>query len=340
MTAVLITPTTEFLGRENLLIKSASESDLLEDVSEARLHETVSALASFGTRAFYTNSSHNSSIYIHDKLSELGLWVYYQNLEVYGFQVRNVVAVKNGSDPAAPQYLFGAHYDSVNRDVKDYSEGETTAAPGADDDASGVAAVLEIATVLRDSAFENTVKFVAFTAEETGLNGSAYFVQQEEFAGVVYANTAIMDMIGFRAETENRAMVFGGAVANTLAASIVSAVDKHGLSLSVDSVPGYSMVYSDHASFWSAGYPSLLVIEQLVDLAPVYPYYHTSNDTPDRLSFEQMTAITKAILGGFLILESPLKIDSESLGLLVIGVSAIALVVVVIVYLAMRKKVL
>jgi Zn-dependent M28 family amino/carboxypeptidase len=319
--------------------ESMPDNELVDNVSGSRLIDTVTNLASYVTRAFYTNSCWNSSIYIHNRFAELGLWVYYQNLEVAGFQARNVVAVKNGTDPSAPQYLFGAHYDSVNRQVKNYSEGEAFAAPGADDDASGVAAVIELATVLRDSVFENTLKFVAFTGEESGLNGSSYFVQHEKSAGVVYANTAIMDMIGFRAGEENRAMIFSDSYSNTLASSIVSAIEDHNLSLSMEVVPGYVVGASDHSSFWSYGYPSLLVIEQLENKVPIYPYYHTSEDTPDHISMNQMAEITKAVLGGFLLLESPHEIKAQPVILFAIGISLIAVIVIVIVYLAVTRKV-
>jgi leucyl aminopeptidase len=336
MVAMPVTGLSVLGGRAS---ESNSVDELVDQVSGSRLIGTVTDLASYVTRAFYTSSCYNSSIYIYNRFAELGLWVRYQDLEVSGFHVRNVVAVKNGTDHSAPQYLFGGHYDSINREVTNYSQGEAYAAPGADDDASGVAAVIEMATVLRNSLFENTVKFVAFTAEESGLNGSSYFVQQEKSAGVVYANTAVMDMIGFRAEEENRAMIFSDSSSNTLASSIVSAIGDHDLNLSMDVVPGYVVGASDHSSFWSYGYPSLLVIEQLVNRVPIYPYYHTSEDTPNHVSVGQMTEITKAVLAGFLSLESPDRIGDQPVTLFAIGISVIAVVVIVIVYLAMRRKV-
>ncbi len=313
--------------------------ELLDDVSGANFVGTIGDLEAFNTRAYYASAGWNSSIYVHERLAELGLWVYYQDLDVSGFQVRNVVAVKNGSDPAEPQYLFGAHYDSANKETTNYSQGETLAAPGADDDASGVAAVLEIARVLESATFTNTIKFVAFAAEEAGLNGSRYFAEQEHNAGVVYENTALMDMIGFRAELQNRSMIFSGSSLNTLSSSIISAVDRFDLDLSVQVVTGYEMTFSDHASFWEVGYPSLLMIEQLVNLAAVNPYYHTSADTLSTLSVGQMVVITKAVLGGFLLLESPVKTGGVSATTIMIGIMVVLAVVIAIVYLARIRKV-
>ncbi len=317
---------------------SDQNSVILDKVSGSQMGESMDELVSYHTRAFNTNSSLNSSTYIHDELEDLGLWVYYQYLNVAGFSVRNVVAVKNGSAPAAPQYLFGAHYDSAPIDPVNYSSDNVLGAPGADDDASGVAAVIELARVLADSSFQNTLKFVAFAAEETGLNGSRYFAEHERSAGVVYDNTAILDMIGFRAELENRVMVFSGSTTNNLSHSIAVAVDHYDISLSIEVVSGYTMRASDHASFWEMDYPSLLVIEQVVNQAPVNPYYHSANDTPDHLSIDQMVAVTKALLGGFLLLESPLQRSGTPYPAIMIGLTVAIVAAVAIVYAIRRRR--
>jgi Zn-dependent M28 family amino/carboxypeptidase len=310
---------------------------ILDKVSGSHMSQSMDQLVSYNTRAFNTNSSLNSSIYIHDELQGLGLWVYYQYLDVNGFSVRNVVAVKNGSDSTAPQYLFGAHYDSAPVDHVNYSSSNVLAAPGADDDASGVAAVIELARVLEGSSFQNTLKFVAFAAEETGLNGSSYFAQHERSVGVQYEDTAIMDMIGFRAELENRVMIFSGSTTNNLSHSIAVAVDHFDIDISIEVVSGYTMRASDHASFWEMDYPSLLIIEQMVNQAPVNPYYHSANDTPDHISIDQMVAVTKALLGGFLLLENPLERNGVPYLAIVIGVTVAAVAAIAIIY-AIRKR--
>ncbi|MHB8624742.1 MAG: M20/M25/M40 family metallo-hydrolase [Aggregatilineales bacterium] len=86
----------------------------------------------------------------------------------------NVVAVAQGSDPKAGVIVVGAHYDSVNAD--DFNSADL-AAPGANDNGSGVAALLEIARLLTGIAPRATLIFVAFTGEETGRQGSMAFVQ-------------------------------------------------------------------------------------------------------------------------------------------------------------------
>lgn len=314
-------------------------ADLVDEVSGQRLTETISALSGLWTRAFYTQDCWNASAYIYGRFDDLGLGVSYQELEVYGSTVRNVVAVKNGSDPNAAQYLFGAHFDSIHKDDSNFTAGYLLAAPGADDDASGVAAVLELATILRDSSFPNTIKFVAFAAEESGLNGSMYFAQRESSNGVVYADTAVFDMIGYRGEDENRATIFCDTAGNTLSKSTLSAIETYDLNLSVTVVPGRAMVYSDHASFWQYGYPSLAVTEQSVNGRLINPHYHTSNDILYYLSVDQMAEITKAVLGGFILLENPSASESDWLIPVAAGLAVATVATVGVVYVYMHRRV-
>ncbi len=303
-----------------------AKADMVSSVSGERMMATVDALAQFGTRVFYTSSSADSSAYVHDRLADLGLWVYYQDLNVSDFAVRNVVAVLNGTDRDAPQTLFGAHYDSSGGNLWNFSVGGTVLAPGADDDASGVAAVIELATVLSGVHPKGTVKFVAFTAEEAGLNGSRYFAERERAQGVAYSNTAILDMIGYRMESANEALIFQDYDANSLGDSMSKAVRDYSLDLSVTQVAGKEMTGSDHASFWAAGYPSLLVIEAFSSRLPENPYYHTSLDIPDYLSPDQMVEVTKMVLGGFLSLESAPSSSIPTTAVIIIGAAVIATV--------------
>jgi Zn-dependent M28 family amino/carboxypeptidase len=339
LTLMMIQPVAVMSSSTMASAAEPPDADLIDDVSGQRLTDTISALSGSLTRAFYTDDCWNASVYVFDRFDDLGLGVYYQELEVYGSTVRNVIAIKNGSNPNAPLYLFGAHYDSANMGDENFTLGNSLAAPGADDDASGVAAVLEIAAVLRNSTFPNTIKFAAFAAEESGLNGSRYFAQQELAHGVAYADSVIFDMIGYRDGDDNRATIFCDAAGNTMSQSILSAIDQYDLSLSVDVVPGQDMVYSDHASFWQYGYRSLAVTEQSVNGRLINPYYHTAQDVLPLLSVDQMVEITKAVLGGFILLENPH--DSENDWFVpVAAASAVAVVMTVgVVYVYMHRRI-
>jgi peptidase M28-like protein len=108
--------------------------------------------------------------------------------------ITNVIATLHGSQPesAARIYLVSGHYDSRCTDVLDAA----CDAPGADDDASGVAAVLEMARVMARHRFDATIKFVAFAGEEQGLLGSAYFAEQAKQQGLNIVGMFSNDIIG------------------------------------------------------------------------------------------------------------------------------------------------
>ena len=329
---------------------SQYSSDVVDGVSGSEIMESVIALQGFGpsdgvsSRAFYLNSTDEVAAYIHDRLADLGLYVTYQEFEISGHEVRNVIGVLNGTDPAAPCALFGAHYDSENYVVDNLSEAVQTygSAPGADDDASGVAAVIEIARVLKDSDFRNTIKFVAFTAEEAGydysggLKGSTVFAWSEKLAGVSYLGTVIMDMIGYRLGDQNILTIIKQGSTDLYSDSIVNAADQYGIDLSISTLVDPSSDYSDHYPFWSYGYPSILLIEEFTDTGDlVNPNYHTANDTYDKLSEEQMVATVKATVGGTLSL---LTIEEEHGINIYAVVLVIILVVAVVAYIAVRSR--
>jgi len=284
---------------------AASPEELVGSISGQNLEQTIQHLQDFGSRAFYLNSSRDAATYIYDQFSALGLYVRYQPFMALTHPVVNVIAILNGSDTSAPAYLFGAHYDSENMDATNYSLGLNLTAPGADDDASGVAAVIELARVLAPLHFNRTIMFVAFGAEELGydwsgaLKGSSAFVLEESGAGQQFAATAILDMIGYKRGSANNITFIVENPADPFEMAAVQSILTYNLELDPTTIINASMTYSDHAPFWWAGYPSMLVIEQM---NPFNPYYHSSNDTIDKLNRSLMVETTRALLGALLSL--------------------------------------
>lgn len=274
--------------------------EIVGQVSGERIMATIEDLESFGSRAFYLNTSGEVAEYVFARFLEMGLNVMYQNFTVYGHRASNVIATIEGHHPETPQYLFGAHHDSINADDENHTGGENYLAPGADDDASGVAAIIELATLLSDMEMNSPVKFVAFAAEESGLNGSTYFVQREKLTGAEYADTVIVDMIGYRGGDANYVNFFTKEPIDELAEAAAGAVEDFGLDLEL--VPEHypSHPYSDHYPFWMAGYRGVLVIEELHDGELMNPNYHLDSDTSDTLSESQMAEVTKALLAAIL----------------------------------------
>ena len=306
-----------------------------------RMMGTVETLQAFGSREFHLESSRQAAEFLYEAFEEIGMPVEYQYFMVEDTQVANVVATLQGSDGEAGMYLFGAHYDSENMGVHNLSTAENMTAPGADDDASGVAAVLEMARVLRDSGFHATVKFVMFGAEEYGYDnsggckGSEHFVDQEASLGHVYSGTAALDMIGYRDGDSNKAVLVVNEDGYALADSTSRAVDRFDIDLDLEVLVDHTITYSDHSSFWGQGMPSMLVVEELDDsFFPVNPSYHTSYDTADRLSPEQLEAVTEALLGGLLLVD-----DGGDYTLLIFGTAIMsAAIVSVVLFIHIRRR--
>ena len=108
--------------------------------------------------------------------------------------ITNVIATLRGTQAESADriYLVSGHYDSRCTDVND----AVCDAPGAGDDASGVAAVLELARVMATHRFDATIKFVAFAGEEQGLFGSTFFAEQAKQQGLNIAGMFSNDIIG------------------------------------------------------------------------------------------------------------------------------------------------
>lgn len=323
--------------------------ELIGGVSGESVMTTVSNLQDFGSRAFYLNSSKEAAAYIFDRFQDLGLEVHYQNFTASGYETGNVVATLEGSVPTEPRYLFGAHYDSFNELSLNYSIGANTSAPGADDDASGVAAIIELAKVLSTLTLERTIMFVAFGAEELnanqtggGLAGSTAFVTQQKSAGTEFEGTAILDMIGYRTGTQDRCTLIVRPDGNPLVNATQRAVTDYGLGIELTTISNPWISFSDHWPFWQAGYPSMVAIEQIdpTTFYPVNPFYHSSEDRAFHLSQSQMASMTKAFLAAVLSLDlsSGDGTNQENIVIaLVIVVIVAAAVVAIIVFFRTRR---
>jgi len=186
---------------------------MVRDVSSRNIEHTIRTLAAFGTR--HTLSSQTDP---NRGIGAATNWVFDQfqqyaaasngrlTVERQTFiqppgprnptpvSVTNVIATLHGAQPESVgrTYVVSGHLDSRCTDVLDF----TCDAPGADDDASGVAAVLELARVMSKHSFDATIKFVAFDGEEQGLFGSTYFATQAAAANMNIAGMFSNDIVG------------------------------------------------------------------------------------------------------------------------------------------------
>ncbi|MBN1826584.1 MAG: M20/M25/M40 family metallo-hydrolase [Candidatus Eisenbacteria bacterium] len=188
---------------------------------------------------------------------------------------RNVAAQIPGRVRPDSVVILSGHYDSI---VYDTSFDPYASAPGADDDATGVAAVLEAARAFAGRDFAYTVRFVLFSGEELGLLGSTAYASALAEADEAIRAAVQIDMIGIPGRPSHLYANEASAwiLDEGAAAASVAAPD---LDLSYDISP--CMVYSDHASFWQRGYPAAMLGETIEEDNPL----HTPGDTLGNLDF-------------------------------------------------------
>jgi Zn-dependent M28 family amino/carboxypeptidase len=218
-----------------------------------------------------------ASLYIQDVFKEMGL-----NVSVQG-KYSNIVGELTGTKTPENIYVIGAHFDHVEGDR-----------PGGDDNASGVAGVLEAARVLSKYRFESTIRFICFNAEEDGLWGSKDYVKNhvvpgaENIAGMINLDlilrpgSDVNSLSVIDAELETQSI---HPASLSWARAFQQAASDYVPSLIVDDniIDGVSS--SDNDSFLNGGYPAFLVIENSdPDWAQANPYIHKYEDASDRLA--------------------------------------------------------
>ena len=189
----------------------------------------------------------------------------------------NVIGTLTGTTLPDEWIIVGAHYDSIQT-----NGAGSAAAPGAEDNASGCAAVLEMAEVFTRFPPKRTMVFTCFSGEEQGLIGSTRWVEDAlrpngHLPKIKLA--LIMDMIGYSQNTQLDVLLETSSALSTVFPQFQNAVADYATEL----VPHTSTnpFGSDHMPFINRAVPSLLVIEYDYDL---YPGYHKTNDVPGTIA--------------------------------------------------------
>lgn len=282
------------------LSHSQSIQDIIDEVNQSNLETNVAILAgeqdavingtlqNIPTRFRTVNDL--AADFIEEQLLALdNLTVEIQNFNTAG---KNVIATQVGQTNPDDIYIICAHYDSV-----------TTFC--ADDNASGVAAVLEIARIMSTQCTDNTIIYALWDEEENGLNGSNFYAL--EAADTSNGNTRDnilgvinMDMIGYDGDAPGTAgdndfdidvRNFGNSL------GMVSDLQQILMDYTFDLNPivvNPGTTASDHSRFWNQGYSAVLVGESW-ETNDQTPDYHTSNDRSNDIDYQYMTEITKLV---------------------------------------------
>lgn len=221
--------------------------------------------------------------YIEQKLEAYGLTVYNQMFDELG---RNVIGVKQGTTIPNVKYIICAHYDSMPIGAD---------APGADDNASGVAAVLEAARILADYNFSYTVEFAFWDEEEFGLIGARYYAAQAVSNNIDIAGVINLDMISY--ETDNnwtiKIEVNTNGSGDFISDKMIEINNNYALHLIPDIL--HYTASSDHHAFAERGIPASMIIEDFDD--DWNANYHTPQDLLSNININYFTANAKLAIG-------------------------------------------
>ncbi len=212
----------------------------------------------------------------------------------------DLVAELPGTAPG-PVLLLGAHYDAIASSDPLWLDPATDPAPGADDDASGTAAILAIARTMAawKPGFRHPVRFVLWSAEEYGLLGSQAYV---DGLGPGEVEQMIqLDSIGYDANGAGNLWATFDPPSAALADSLVAFAAEAGTPLALTPVPAELVggdARSDHYPFWEVGIPAIHLAS-----FPLPPTYHTMGDTLDAVDLPFALEATR-LVAGFAIAEA------------------------------------
>lgn len=310
----LATPTLRPRVLEFLLTPDPGVSSMISAVTQETVNSYISGLSGEtpvmveGSAYTITNRHTRSGTplqkagqYVFEQLQGAGLNTSFQSWTYGSYANRNVVGELIGAKLPEEIVLLTAHLDDVPLNGL---------APGADDNASGCAALLTAAAIMGRHRFQRTIRFVFFTGEEQGLLGS------ERYAGSVAGEKIVavlnLDMIGYNGANGPTQRLHTRKPANPgyqgdleIATTFQGVVNTYGLAGSLQPIiTAEGEAESDHSSFWDRGFAAILAIED--DWDDFNPDYHSSADKLQNLNLPYCTAQVKAAVGTVAHLAGPL----------------------------------
>lgn len=284
-----------------------------EAVSIDRIRRHIRALEEVRHPVAAPEALERAACYVAAHLSTLGYEPSEHNFQDNGRLFRNVIATRRGLCTPQERVFLLAHYDTV------------AGSPGADDNASGVAVMLEAATLLARLGFERTIQFIGATLEEnehedchgSGLRGSRALAAHARENGWNIEGVVVLESVAYAGDTAVQAVppgvpipvpeagnfiaVVGNGRSNELVAGFSRAIEQQRIDLPhvCLAVPGNGETLpdtrrSDHAPFWDEGYRAIMVTDTTNFRNP---HYHRPTDTLGTLNLEFAAKVCAAAAG-------------------------------------------
>ncbi len=280
------------------LTKNSQTAQILKDHVYKLAHE-------IGDRSIFRyDKLEEAAGYIVQTLASFGYNVEFQEYTLSNKIVKNIIATKIGIHRPKEIIIVGAHYDTCFN-------------PGADDNASAVAVLLELARSMSDKQTDYSIKFIAFVNEEPP------FFKSEDMGSRVYARAAkarkedikavlILEAIGYysdRPHSQRYPLIYGlfypnkgnfiAVVGNFRSHWLVKKAVSHfkkETEFPIESIATFGFIpgvdFSDHWSFWKEGYPAAMITDTAFYRNP---NYHSYSDTYEKLNYESMAEVAKGL---------------------------------------------
>jgi len=285
-----------------MLVRDERFPAMMDRMSIENLKQHVRGI--YGDRNPYDRYSELEQVaqYIQREFLRMGLEVKEDLFQWEGRNYRNILAEKKGTVSPDQVVILGAHYDTV------------PGSPGADDNASAIAVLLEVARNISKIPLGSTLKLVAFSLEEYGYVGSLHYAERARREGEKVLGMISLEMVGFTGARQDYPFYldpkqyppvgdFIGIVGNEGSKILLEAV-RQAFKTHIPQLPAEFLLVpgngegmeevrlSDHSPFWDLGFPALLV----TDTAFLRnPNYHLPSDTMETLDFEFMKRVAVGI---------------------------------------------
>jgi subtilisin-like proprotein convertase family protein len=221
--------------------------------------------------------------FVKEKFESFGYTARFQNYSVTG---QNVIATRTGTVYPDRILILCAHYD--DRPEAEY-------APGADDNGSGLSAMLETARIATGLDFPYTIQFIAFDEEEVGFLGSAAYVDSAFYSGQNIIGAINLDMIAWDSNNDNVVSIAANDASVPLLSDFLQCLGLYKPEISAYMM--FSFGSSDHYRFWGRQYKSIMIHEDRKDFNP---YYHTENDHFNHINKNYFYNLSQATAATFL----------------------------------------
>ncbi|MDP5275490.1 M28 family metallopeptidase [Chengkuizengella axinellae] len=250
----------------------------MKQINESIYHH-IRKLSEIESRNYTAAGNGRAKNYIVDELNKIGYEVIYHEFDYEKETYLNLIA--NTNVESKINYIVCAHFDSISNEAL---------APGADDNASGVAALLELAKIIKTKKYEFNVQFIFFNLEEEGAIGSKSLAKQYFDAGEKIEGVINLDTIG----------TWDGPISEQYPLTYVT---NEASQIFMDEILAHfplplqkceDLWTDDHGSFWEYGYKAI----ELTELGCT-KYMHTDKDTIEKLNCDNIGLIVNGLVTVF-----------------------------------------